>query len=116
MKFEQLVERFLRLERWFKKYQDIVHRLAQKIASTIGIHQDIVKRYSQIQKDLDEIKARQNQEKSFRDSTRHDLGDINKQLETFNESLSEIEEFRDNLESIINNNKKLKKLFNQEES
>jgi chromosome segregation ATPase len=116
MKFEQLVERFLRLEKWFKTYQGIVHYLNNKIKEIFSIHQDIVKRYSSIQKDLDEIKLRQQQEKSFRDSTRHKFQEFETQFKLLDESFKETEKNQDNFIKAINNNKKLKKLFDQEGS
>lgn len=115
MKFEQLTKRFLRLERWFTKYQEIIHEFRNKLETTVGVHLDIVSRYSEMQDKLDEINARLKQEKSFRDSTRNQFKEIIAQIELTNESIKEFEKFIDEFGKSLSNSKKLQKLFNREE-
>ena len=114
MKFEQLVARFLRLERWFQKYQQIVHYLRNHLETTVNVHMDIVKRYSEINDKLDEINARLKQEKSFRDTAREQFKQVAGQIDALDESVNVLEDFHRSFNKSEQDSKILKKLIKQE--
>jgi len=99
MKFEQAVERILRLEKDLESLQ-----------------KDIVNRYSELLDKYDKIDVRHKQEAQFRGETRKRLSEIEAQINFAEDSIDDFEKFRDALVKAIKESKKLKKLLNLGES
>jgi len=99
MKFEQAVERILRLE-----------------SNLESLKKDIVNRYSGLLDKYDKIDVRQKQEAQFRNETRKRLSEIENQINLALEDIDDFEKLSNALAKAIEGNKKLKKLFSLEKN